>query len=147
MNVPTHSITPYPNVSSSLEPIPTHHAPSLPHHPFPRRVGQPTAHRQRRAQQRCRLILLVPSRTDSNTTCSCSVAIGLIDIQTVDHPGSVCESRGVVLHVIVAAIGKGGAVGAIAPNISGPVAAEVCIQDLVGCGSISGLVVARRKRG
>ena len=89
----------------------------------------------------------MPSRTDSNTTCSCSVAIGLIDIQTVDQPGSVCESRGVVLHVIVAAIGKGGAVGAIAPNISGPVAAEVCIQDLAGGGSISGLVVARRKRG
>ena len=75
----------------------------------------------------------MPSRIDSHFTYSRNVAIGLIDIQTVDQPISACESRRVVLDVIVAAVGEGGAVRTSAPNSSGPVAAEICIEDL-GCG-------------
>ena len=73
------------------------------------------------------------SWTDCHFTYSRNVTIGLIDIQTVDQPISTCECRRVVLHVIIAAVGEGGTVGASAPNSSGPVAAEVCVEDL-GCG-------------
>ncbi len=73
----------------------------------------------------------MPSRTGSDLTYSCNVAIRLIDVQTIDRPVGVCESRRIVLHVVTAGVRKGGAFGARAPGISGPVAAEVCVQDLV----------------
>ncbi len=73
----------------------------------------------------------MPSRTGSDPTYSCNVAIRLIDVQTIDRPVGVCESRRVVLHVVITGVREGGAAGARAPDISGPVAAEVCVQDLV----------------
>lgn len=73
---------------------------------------------------------------------SYNIAIRLIDIQAVDQPESVCESRRVVLHIIVAGVGEGGAIGAGAPNSSGPVAAEVCVEDLGIDPLVSKLVVA-----
>ena len=77
---------------------------------------------------------------EGNVTYSSGVAVGLIDIQTVDEPKSVCESRGVVLHVVVAGVGEGRAVGAGVPSTSGPVAAEVCVEDLVFSLSVVGVV-------
>lgn len=82
----------------------------------------------------------MPSGTDGNLTYRCNVAIRLIDFETIDRPVGVRESRGVVLHVIVAGIGEGGAVGAGAPNGSGPVATEVCVEDLVA--PFSAVVIA-----
>ena len=41
-----------------------------------------------------------------------------------------------LLHVIIAGIGEGGAVGTCAPHISGPNAAEVCVKDLIACFSV-----------
>ena len=73
----------------------------------------------------------MPSRTGSDLTYSCNVAIRLIDVQTIDRPVGACESRRIVLHVVTTGVREGGAVGARAPDISGPVAAEVCVQDLV----------------
>lgn len=90
---------------------------------------------------------MISSRIESDMTDSCNVAIGLIDFHTLDRPESVFESRGVVLHVIIAGVGEGGAVGTCVPLCSGPVAAEVCIEDLVGGGLVTVLAVAHCKRG
>ena len=90
----------------------------------------------------------MPSGTDSNLTYRCNVAIRLINIQTIDQPVGVRESRGVILHVIIAGIGKRGAVRARAPNRSGPVAAEVCVEDLVAHFSVVVMAdVGRCERG
>ena len=138
------SLIHWPRASSPFHPVPTHHTPSLPHLLFPRLVGHPTSHGQGRTQQRRRLVLLLPSRTDSKTTYTSDAGIArLIDTQTVDRPGSLCKNRRVVLHITVAGVGEGGAVGASIPLISGPNAAEVCVEDLGGGGLVPKLVMAR----
>ena len=118
---------------SSITPLLPHPALPLPLNLLFRGRGQPTTHSKRFTQQGRRLIFLMPGRTDGNITYSWDVTIGLIDIQAVNRPESVRKSGWVVLHVIDAGIGEGRAVGARVPHFSGPIAAEVCIEDLVAC--------------
>ena len=60
----------------------------------------------------------------------CAAAL-LVDLEGVDAPVGVAESRGVVLDVGVARAGVGGA-AAGRPNVAGPVTAESDIKDLRG---------------
>ena len=131
---------------SSLALGPTIQAPHLPRSHSARRIGQPTAHGKRRGQQRRRLGALIPGRTDTNIACVSNGGGRLIYIQTVDRPESICECSGVMLHVVIAGIREGGAVGAILPDLSSPVAAKVCIEDLRVFGLVSKLIVAYEGR-
>ena len=69
-------------------------------------------------------------RTGDKRACVSSGGIRLIHVQAVDRPVSIGECSGVFLHVVIAGIGEGGAVGTRRPGLSGPVSAKVCIEDL-----------------
>ena len=81
-------------------------------------------------------------RTGTHNACVSSGGGRLIHIQTVDRPVSIGECSGILLHIVIAGIGEGGAVGTILPDFAGPVSAKVCIEDLRVDALISDLVVS-----
>ena len=87
-------------------------------------------------------------RADTSIACVSSGGGRLVHIQTVDRPEGIGECSGVLLHVVIAGIGEGGAIGTILPDFSGPVSAKVCIEDLRVDALTLDLVLAcgRRKR-
>lgn len=85
-------------------------------------------------------------RTHTSNACVSNGGGRLIHFQTVDRPVRIGECSGVMLHVVIAGIGEGGAVGAILPNLASPVSAKVCIEDLKVDALVSELVVAYEGR-